>query len=118
MYFSTESDPDKITTESLLAPKLLGGSMEYDIDLSKVECGCDTAVYLVGGPAMDSDGSKAASDGFGYCDANKVGGYWCPEYDIMEANKYAFRSTVHLCSNPNSKGFISECDRGGVDTLD
>ena len=34
LYFSKESDPAKVTPESLLTPKLLGGSFEYDIDLS------------------------------------------------------------------------------------
>lgn len=42
-----------------------------------------------------------------------VGGHWCPEFDIMEANTYAFQTTPHRCDAPNSKGHYSNCDRGG-----
>ena len=36
----------------------------------------------------------------------------------MEANKYAFRSTVHLCEDPDSKGYVSGCDKVGSDIVD
>ena len=36
----------------------------------------------------------------------------------MEANKYAFRSTVHTCDDPDEKGFIKDCERGGFCPLD
>ena len=39
-------------------------------------------------------------DGEYYCDANQVGGTYCPEMDVMEANKFAMASTPHtsVCS--------------------
>ena len=88
------------------------------MDLSKTECGCDTAIYLVGLPAVNKDGSLNNTDGFWYCDAQAVGGSFCPEFDIMEANKYAFRSTIHTCDDPDEKGFVKDCERGGFCPLD
>ena len=76
-----QSNPD------YFRPNLLGGSVEYDVDLSHHECGCIAAFYLVSMPGKHEDGSLwMNTDGWGYCDANKVDGNWCPEFDIMEAN--------------------------------
>ena len=72
-------------------PNLLGGSIDYDVDLSQMECGCVAAFYTVKMPAKDYNGNPiAGDDGKYYCDANQVGGTYCPEFDIMEANKYAY----------------------------
>ncbi len=56
LYYSSESDFLKQTPESLFAPKLLGGSISYDVDMSTVTCGCIAAIYLVGAPAINSSG--------------------------------------------------------------
>ena len=66
-------------------------------------------------PAVDSP--EEAFE-FGYCDANKVDGFWCPEFDIMEANKYAFRSTAHSCDSPDASGAYHNCDRAGKCSID
>jgi len=72
---------------SFFTPNLLGGSVEYDVDLSQMECGCVAAFYLVLSPALDWNGNPVPGSGNDYyCDANQVGGSWCPEFDIMEAN--------------------------------
>lgn len=66
---------------------LLGGSIAYDVDISKSGCSCNAALYLISMPGKDMDGKPGqGGDGDYYCDANNVGGQWCPEFDIMEAN--------------------------------
>ena len=92
-------------------PNMLGGSVEYDIDLSEVGCGCVAALYTVLMPSVEDN-----EDPFKYCDANQVGGHWCPEFDLMEANKYSFHTTAHKCDAPTD-GVYDNCDRGGECTL-
>lgn len=95
-------------------PNLLGGSIEWDTDLSRHECGCVAAFYLVSMPGKRPDGTYwMDTDGWGYCDGNQVNGNWCPEFDMMEANKFAWSSTPHKCDSPSNKGFYSNCDKGG-----
>jgi len=67
-------------------PNLLGGSLDYDVDLSLSNCGCIAAFYLVKTPGKASNGNYWNTDGYYYCDGNQVGGNYCPEFDIMEAN--------------------------------
>merc|ERR1712223_1671658 len=86
----------RLSTSKLFRANLLGGSIKYNVDLSQAGCGCVTAFYTVLMPAVDN-----TSDPFKYCDANKVGGHWCPEFDIMEANKYAFKAIGHTCDAPD-----------------
>ena len=75
--------------------------MEYDVDLSTVSCGCNAALYVISMPGVGSDGLPfESSDGMHYCDAAAVGGNYCPEFDIMEANQYAYRATSHSCDTP------------------
>ena len=62
MYLSTSPTLD---TSSYYKPNLLGGSMEYDVDLSLVSCGCVSALYTILMPAIDN-----TDDPFKYCDAN------------------------------------------------
>ena len=44
-----------IDTTKYFMPKLLGGSIEYDVDLSQVGCGCITAFYAVVMPAAANE---------------------------------------------------------------
>lgn len=102
-------------------PDLLGGSLSYDVDLSQNGCNCVAALYMVEMPAKNEDGSyREGDDGMYYCDANQVGGAFCPEFDIMEANTFAWRAVHHNCDEPNENGFYGDCDRAGqchVDVL-
>jgi len=83
------------------AVKLLGGSISFTVDISKIGCGLNAAFYLVSMPA-----SSAGSNADYYCDANAVGGISCSEMDLFEANRHAIQITPHRCTG-------SSCDTGG-----
>ena len=109
-YITSNPNFDK-TNPDYWTPNLLGGYVEYDVDLSDHDCGCIAAFYTVSMPGKDANGNPwLDTDGYGYCDANQVAGNWCPEMDIMEANKYSWATTPHTCDSPSDKGFYSHCD--------
>jgi hypothetical protein len=85
------------------AIKILGGSIEFTTDVSKLGCGTNAAFYLV---SMPSTSLGQANDY--YCDANCVGGNCCPEMDLLEANRWAIAISPHHCSSATSG-----CDGGG-----
>jgi len=92
---------------------LLGRSLSFDVNLANVGCACNLALYLVQMPAYNSSNTAdPTSCGNYYCDANKVCGIYCPEFDIMEANNRAFQTTPHKCNAP-SGNYYSSCDGGG-----
>jgi hypothetical protein len=105
---------DYDTPEGFYKPNLLGGSIEYDMDLSQMTCGCIAALYLVRSPAHYDDGSYDSTDGFYYCDAQAVGGEYCPEFDIMEANQYAYQTTAHPCYTSYNGHYTDNCEHGGL----
>jgi len=78
----------------------------YTLDLSNVGCHCNAAGYFIGMP-----GPGGGEGGDYYCDANFVGGQWCPEYDTLESNKHTIAGTLHTCNG--GPGYWSDCDRGG-----
>ena len=92
---------------------LAGATIEYDVDLSDHGCGCLNAFYTVTMPAKNENGQFDISDGYFYCDAGMGFPQHCPEFEIMEANQYAFSTTPHKCDAPNSQGHYSNCDASG-----
>lgn len=84
------SESASLDPNHFFKPNLLGGSVEYDVDLSTRNCGCIAALYLVGMPGKNSGGQLWNTDGYYYCDGNQVGGNYCPEFDIMEANQWSW----------------------------
>jgi len=108
---------DKWEPENILQLKLLGKTLSFTVDLSKVGCACNVAFYLIGAPGRDWNGKPFAGPKNSgqppyYCDANQVGGQWCPEVDIMEANDHTFAATPHKCDAPVN-GHYNSCDRSG-----
>ena len=111
-----DSDSDTFSPNSFYEMPLLGKRLTYDADYSDVGCNCNGALYLVSMPAYNSaQQPNPGSDGAYYCDANEVGGTYCPEMDVAEANKYAMASTAHTC-NYIPPHYYSSCDRGGCGT--
>ncbi len=55
---------------SYFKPNLLGGSVEFDVDLSLRNCGCVAAFYLVKMPGYNQLGQLWNTNGFYYCDSN------------------------------------------------
>ena len=113
-YFDSDATMDP---EQYFTPNLLGGSLEWDEDLSTASCGCDAAFYLVRMPAVAEDGSYDVTDGYYYCGSNAHKYELCPEFDVMEGNLYSWRTNAHSC-DPPTNGFYATCDgsaKCGVD---
>ena len=100
---------ESFPADSFWQTPLADKHFSYTVDLSNVECGCNAGGYFVNMPGNPNNGGPG---GDFYCDANMGNNMWCPEYDTMEANKYAMASTLHTC-NKDTNGNWDSCDRGG-----
>ena len=111
-----DSNSGIFSPDSFFLMPLVGKRLTYDVDMSNVGCNCNAALYCLAMPAYNS--SQKLEPGPGgdyYCDADKVGGTYCPDMDVMEANKYAMASTAHSCT-PVPPHYYSTCDRVGCGT--
>ena len=85
------SETNYLDPEGWYRPNVLGGSVSFNVDLSGQQCGCNAAFYQVRMPGKDQNGNYVTGgQGDYYCDANQVGGTFCPEFDIMEADMYSY----------------------------
>lgn len=76
----------------------MGGSIEYDVNLSEVNSGCVAGVYLV-----ESDNTRCSQD------INQENGLpQCRSIDAMQANRFGFESKAHPCSNGTCDA-LSKC---------
>ncbi|KAK0710183.1 concanavalin A-like lectin/glucanase domain-containing protein, partial [Lasiosphaeria miniovina] len=117
--------------------RLLNQELAFDVDLSRLGCGMNGALYL---SEMDMSGSRSALNpagaqyGTGYCDAQcftvpfinglpnlNNSGSCCNEMDIWEANAEATVFTPHPCSRVGSflcagtecNKTVGVCDKDG-----
>ncbi|KAH6887636.1 concanavalin A-like lectin/glucanase domain-containing protein [Thelonectria olida] len=112
---------------------LTGSEFTFDVEMSKLPCGMNSALYL---SEMLQDGGKRLSPlnkagpyyGTGYCDAqcfvtpfiNGVGnidgrGSCCNELDIWEANSRATHIAPHTCNQTGLYQCVgAECGETGV----
>ncbi|KAF2732171.1 endoglucanase-like protein [Polyplosphaeria fusca] len=110
---------------------LVGKEFTFDVDVSKLPCGMNGALYLSEMEAKGGQGDLnkgGAAYGTGYCDAqcyvtpwvNGVGnikgeGICCNELDIWEANARSTQLAPHTCSKPGLyRCNGDECGRTGV----
>ncbi|KAF2109816.1 concanavalin A-like lectin/glucanase domain-containing protein [Lophiotrema nucula] len=111
--------------------KLVGQEFTFDVDVSKLPCGMNGALYM---SEMEEKGGEGklnpggAAYGTGYCDAqcyvtpwvNGLGnikgeGICCNELDIWEANARATQLAPHTCSKPGLYRCVGdECTKTGV----
>ena len=109
-YFANS---DALGPNNFYTPNLRGGKFSFTTDLSQFRCGCNGALYLVSMPGREDNGTPRRGGGDYYCDANNVGGSWCPEFDIMEANQWAYQTTPHSCNAADWNGHYDYCNRSG-----
>jgi len=107
IHFAKEPRDD-FSPEMFWATPLKDKHFSYTIDVSNVDCRCNSAGYFVSMHTNPYPGDW----GRYYCDANFVNGVWCPEYDTWEGNKYTMSSALHTC-NKDSNGDWDSCDRPG-----
>ena len=79
------------------------------MDISQAQCGCVTAMYLIKAPAIDVNGDYDITNGFYYCDSTAVDGQHCPDFDIMEANAYAFQTSSNPCYTEIDGHYTDDC---------
>lgn len=107
----------QIDPNQFYSPSLLGGSVEYDVDLTESNCGCVAAFYLTTSPGRDASGNFWNTDGYYYCDDHAVTGNYCPGFDLMEADQWVFVTNPHSCDPPTEEGFYTKCSFDGDDML-
>jgi len=92
---------------------VLNKTLSFTADVSTISCGCNAAFYFVLMPAYNQNQQPDPTKcGDYYCDANQVCGIYCPEVDLMEANRAALQITPHKCNSPNGK-YYPYCDGDG-----
>ena len=81
---------------------LLGGSVEFDIDVSNVRTGVNANIYTISPTGVGSGGFNQNN----YCDGAKpAGSSWCVEVDWIESNgNCGGQTTLHDIPGPGSNG--------------
>ncbi|CAJ1358901.1 unnamed protein product [Effrenium voratum] len=78
----------------------LGKQLQFTTDISGAGCGCNAALYLT---SLRQSQQLSGCEDF-YCDANSVCGLRCVEIDLMEANMYAWHTTMHVADDGSGIG--------------
>lgn len=82
------SNASTITPYSYYNMPLLGKRFTFDVDMNDVGCNCNGALYFITMPGYNSAQQPVPgkNDEY-YCDANAVGGVYCPEMDVMHGSQ-------------------------------
>lgn len=109
-------DNETISPNSFYKMQLLGKRLTFDVNIDKVGCNCNGALYFVTMPGYNAEQKPASGNNSEYyCDACAHGKIHCPEIDVMEANKYAMASTAHDCQY-TAPHYYPSCDSRGCGT--
>ena len=75
---------------------MYGGSVSFDIDLSKVGCSCQLAFDLLNIPGYDINNMPDPGNSGDYdCDAQNKNGVLCQSINLITANKYNLFVALH-----------------------
>jgi len=81
---------------------LLGGYVEFDIDLSNVDHGVNANIYTIAPASFSGSFFNKTLD---YCDGAATGSDWCMELDWIEANGHCGgATTIHTIEGPGNDG--------------
>jgi hypothetical protein len=84
----------------MYTPSLVGGSVQFITDVSKIDCGCVSGAYLV------QTGADCGEDPL-------TGEPTCPTIEIMQANKYGFNTNVSgTCALKMKEDGVAKYDKG------
>lgn len=79
---------------------LLGGYVEFDVDVSNTRSGVNANLYAIA-PSTGGDGYQPGE----YCDGAENDSPWCIELDWLESNGHcAGASTIHTIPGPGNNG--------------
>lgn len=84
--------------------ELLDRQFQFEVDLSRVGCGCNAALYLVAMPEHPEAHDAA------YCDIQGPEGKSCLEIDILEGNAKALQATIHTTNGHGWDGKSCNAD--------
>lgn len=98
VYFVTDLIDEPESQDYYFKPQLLGGSVEFDMDLSGSGCGCQTMLQLLGMPGLDTTGElRLDRKDIPHCDWRGKNKAKCPEWRLHEANTYGFIASTATC---------------------
>eukprot|EP00040_Diaphanoeca_grandis_P028196 m.162243 g.162243 ORF g.162243 m.162243 type:complete len:328 (-) comp31269_c2_seq2:27-1010(-) len=79
---------------------LLGGSVDFDIDVSQVKVGVNANIYTISPEFKQPYFNKSF-----YCDGAATGDNWCTEVDWIESNgNCGGQTTLHTVEGPGTTG--------------
>mmetsp|Transcript_11879 Transcript_11879/g.15125 ORF Transcript_11879/g.15125 Transcript_11879/m.15125 type:complete len:256 (-) Transcript_11879:1506-2273(-) len=95
-FVSLKND-DLAGTSTFYMPNMVGGAIEYDLNLSSVGCGCVAGLYAVN--VSNQCNSELNIE---------IDSPQCASIDLMQANVAGFQTQMHPCANGTCDA-VSQC---------
>mmetsp|Transcript_99580 Transcript_99580/g.277222 ORF Transcript_99580/g.277222 Transcript_99580/m.277222 type:complete len:510 (-) Transcript_99580:118-1647(-) len=103
MYLAKDIHAVDWALTEIIGFDLRGRTISFTVDLSNVPCGVAACLYF-------TENWEPQPGKSGYCDAQPEAG-GCFELDIMEANQFAYESSVH--TEATGRDFNGKCNQNG-----